>query len=703
MKVLPLWSFLISLSFSVRAEEHLELFQFKKPETVQALEANHAQIEVVADAKFPGLQITFQPSEWPNVYLRSGKAFQQRDWRGFGDLALEVANPEDEALALYVRVDDDFSADGTRHCRTGSFTVPAHGQGVMVLPVGASGVEGMRGQPARPGDWMMVTNGATLDGSHIVAFQVFLAQPAKPRRLILQNVRLRPPARAEGLVDRFGQYTGADWKGKVREEGDLEKQRRAEKKGLTALLVSSDRDAFGGWISGPRLKSNWYFRTAYVVGGKEVAVPTEAGKDGGRWWLVTPEGTLFFSLGMDCVWGGERTPTAGRERLFSWLPLQGDPLEEFAPVDERRWVDFHAINQHRKYGPTWRKQWPEVALRRLRSWGFNTIGNWSSPEVFRLRHMPYTVPIHYATTATIQTSWSGMPDVFSEKFSAETEAAVERETREWKDYPWCLGYFVDNELPWSGWGDSEAAHDELPRAVLACGGKQPAKREFVRLLRAKYDTVARLSEAWGGTWTSFDDLEQQPQKLSDKPTAACRGDLAAFLEAFARRYFAVVHAALRKHAPRQLYLGCRFAVRPPEVVRVAAEFCDVVTFNIYQKTLKAEEWAFTANLGKPCLVGEFHFGALDRGMFHGGLVPVANQEERGQAYQQYVESVLQLPAFAGCHWFQYRDEPLTGRFDGENYNIGFVDVTDQFYPELAAAAKVTNTRVYSALAGQERP
>jgi len=32
-----------------------------------------------------------------------------------------------------------------------------------------------------------------------------------------------------------------------------------------------------------------------------------------------------------------------------------------------------------------------------------------------------------------------------------------------------------------------------------------------------------------------------------------------------------------------------------------------------------------------------------------------------------------LPYSLGAHWFAWRDEPVLGRMDGENYNIGFVD------------------------------
>jgi len=57
--------------------------------------------------------------------------------------------------------------------------------------------------------------------------------------------------------------------------------------------------------------------------------------------------------------------------------------------------------------------------------------------------------------------------------------------------------------------------------------------------------------------------------------------------------------------------------------------------------------------------------------------------------------VLTHPNFVGCHWFQYNDQPLTGRwFDGENYNIGFVTVTDTPYPEMVEAAREIHGMAY---------
>ena len=125
-----------------------------------------------------------------------------------------------------------------------------------------------------------------------------------------------------------------------------------------------------------------------------------------------------------------------------------------------------------------------------------------------------------------------------------------------------------------------------------------------------------------------------------------------------------------------------------EAIAAAAQVCDVVSFNIYQREVDPKEWAFLNDLGKPAIIGEYHVGATDSGMFHTGLVSAADQDERAAVFAGYLRSVIDHPALVGCHWFQYADQPLTGRaLDGENYNIGFVTVADTPYPEMLRAAR----------------
>jgi para-nitrobenzyl esterase len=75
---------------------------------------------------------------------------------------------------------------------------------------------------------------------------------------------------------------------------------------------------------------------------------------------------------------------------------------------------------------------------------------------------------------------------------------------------------------------------------------------------------------------------------------------------------------------------------------------------------------------------------------------VGDQCARGRGYRRVVEGALRHPLFVGSHWFQYRDQPLVGRGDGENYQIGFVDVCDRPYAQLAEAGNRASRKVATA-------
>nr|MBP7053987.1 beta-agarase [Phycisphaerae bacterium] len=69
-------------------------------------------------------------------------------------------------------------------------------------------------------------------------------------------------------------------------------------------------------------------------------------------------------------------------------------------------------------------------------------------------------------------------------------------------------------------------------------------------------------------------------------------------------------------------------------------------------------------------------------------------QDRADKYRSYLESALRNPCIVGTHWFQYKDQPTTGRGDGENYQIGFVDICDTPYPEIVQAARDVGYSMY---------
>jgi hypothetical protein len=463
-----------------------------------------------------------------------------------------------------------------------------------------------------------------------------------------------------------------------------------------------DRDRFGGWTGGPKRKATGFFRTE---------------KMDGKWWLVDPDGRLFLSIGIDCVNTDAATMTTGRERMFEWLPRSGDPFARFVghvtgvhsgPAKEGDTFNFLAANLYRKYGENYQKAYFDVSLRRLPSWGFNTIGNWSDRVLYGNGRAPYVatagVSGDHARLSSGSDYWGKMHDPFDPRFARSVAEGLADVIARVKDDPWCVGYFVDNELSWGGAGE-EGGRFGLGIGALLEPGTQPAKRALVDQLKKRRGTIEALNAAWKtgfADWRALDAPFRAPTPMPD----GMKADLAAFVKELARVYFRTIRDELRRADPNHLYLGCRFAWSTPEAVEAAAEYCDVVSFNIYAPRVEPNRWAYLNKLGKPCIIGEFHFGALDRGLFHTGLVSTRNQAERAAMYIDYLHSVLDHPAFVGCHWFQYVDEPLTGRwFDGENYNIGFVTVTDTPYAEMVAAARKVHAEAYTRRFGSagERP
>ena len=61
--------------------------------------------------------------------------------------------------------------------------------------------------------------------------------------------------------------------------------------------------------------------------------------------------------------------------------------------------------------------------------------------------------------------------------------------------------------------------------------------------------------------------------------------------------------------------------------------------------------------------------------------------EQARLFREYAGACLDHPRYVGCHWFQYHDQPASGRFDGENFACGLTSVCDVPHPELVLAAR----------------
>jgi hypothetical protein len=373
----------------------------------------------------------------------------------------------------------------------------------------------------------------------------------------------------------------------------------------------------------------------------------------GRWWFADPDGHLFLSTGVNGVGTASGTRVKGREDLFAALPpAQLGPAASGA--------SFYTWNLQRRYGDDWRAKWAEAAARRLAAWGFNSIHYWGTrdQDARAEPRVPYAQMLRWQLGRAIM----GMPDVYAEDFERRVDESAAAQLDSRSRDPWMLGYFIGNEPSWPG--------READLVDLLLAGPAGAMQTRLKAHLEAGDTLERRK--------SF------------------------VLGAF-RRYVDVISAAVRRHAPNHLNLGIRFGGDPREEVLGAARGFDVFSINIYRyappRATLDRVYALTR---LPILIGEFHIGAPERGLAP-GLVQAKNQEERAVAYRYYVEQAMAHPAMVGTHWFQWVDQPATGRNDGENYNIGLVDVTDQPYAELAAAARTTHARLLAIHRGSVPP
>ncbi|MGA2865453.1 MAG: beta-galactosidase [Verrucomicrobiota bacterium] len=665
------------------------LFDFTGDFDLGRVVATDAQATKSADGS--ALRVsTGRQTAWPGVTLPAPGGHW--DLSPFAQVRLKVRNPGADKLTVFCRVDNP-GADGTEHCVTGSAAVGPGATATLQVPLTRASADqlggklfGMRGYPVAPG------GPGTVEPRNLTQLLVFLSKPGADRVFEVEDIRAAgtytPPTAwvtdADPFfpfIDTFGQYRHKDWPGKVKSLADLAAAREQETAQLAARPGPPDWDQYGGWAAGPQRQATGFFRTEKV---------------NGKWWLVDPQGRLFFSHGLDCVRSLDTTPVAERESWFQDFPGKQPEFAEFLSRgyalkghyagQTPQCFAFGGANLARKYGPAWPQAARAVIHKRLRSWGINTIANWSDEATRLMRLTAYTDTIGSGRARMIAGSegyWGKFPDVFDPGFAESLRRSLEPKRAKSAGDPWCIGYFSDNEM---SWGDDLS----LALGALKSPPDQPAKRAFLSDLKAKYAEIAKLNQAWSANYASWEALLASRQ-APDQEKA--RADLAAFYTKAAEQYFRTVRDTLKAVAPHQLYLGCRFAWGNARAAAAAAKYCDVVSYNLYQRSVA--EFKFNGGADVPLMIGEFHFGALDRGMFHTGLVPVADQEARALAYKDYVQGALRHPQFVGCHWFQYHDEPVTGRqYDEENYQIGFVDVADTPYAETVRACRDVGYNLY---------
>ena len=359
----------------------------------------------------------------------------------------------------------------------------------------------------------------------------------------------------------------------------------------------------------------------------------------GRWRFIDPEGNYFYSIGKVNI----------------------------RPADGTGYDDIKA-----NYGDSI-VNWADAQREHYLKYGFNTAGGWSF--LFRPKQedgsysgnlnldavkgknaMPigsivvYGVGIRYAMsiggatkdTSTQQDFEGGVPPVFNPDFEEKCNEIIRDYVTPWKDNPYILGWWSDNEIAESlTLLDNALAMDPTNEIYVYT---HAAAWEWLRQRTGKRDA----------------DLIDVTDTLREE-----------FREFVYDRYYRIMSEAFHKYAPNHLYLGNRhfqFAETSQGIFKAAERYCDVLCFNLYRHWTPDIADTWTAYADVPILITEWYANLETEGAAGGFFVNTT--ADSGKFYQNFALRLLEAKNIVGFHYFTDVKDEVMGRYVREfNYNL----------------------------------
>ena len=359
--------------------------------------------------------------------------------------------------------------------------------------------------------------------------------------------------------------------------------------------------------------------------------------------------------------------------------------------------------------------WADETLARLADWGFTMIGNACPFGLLGHKTLPHVRNIQLGQRVCRgDPDWyikewkfrpcSALPNVFHPQFAAACEWRAREQCAPFKDDPWLVGWFIDNELAW--WCESRATlATGLFDAVAALPPEHSAKKELERWISKK----SELSPE-GALKPRSGHLSREAALNGGEVDFDIKVD---FLRHYARTYYEKTTAAIRKADPNHMVMGSRYAGlngAHPVVWEEAGRFCDIVTFNCYPwadldmgivfdkkggvpMTERFQEYHGYAK--KPLMITEWSFPAMDHGhpCTTGAGQRFRTQKERAEATSLFARTMLADPHVAGYDYFKWYDQPREGttRWCPEDCNYGLVNDAGRPYPEITGVFKALHS------------
>jgi hypothetical protein len=413
---------------------------------------------------------------------------------------------------------------------------------------------------------------------------------------------------------------------------------------------------------------------------------------GGRWWLVDPRGKPTWIMGTMASYPG--ISGNGHTGLAEW-------------VKERY--------------PS-RPDYCRLAYDLVQSWGFNGLAAWTPEEFDDISGHRYEKGEPYLPTFRVMGLCSqgdkdyylrnrdgdvkgpshAFADPFNPRWRRDARRKAESIVKQYRDRPWFVGYFIDNEIDYRDaflyiWADYSG-------------------REFIKYLQGRYGSIGALNRAWTSDFASY-DYGDFNDILADKPEPRDFNDplYLDFTEVERRligEYVNFTYDLVKGLDPGHLVISNRLNLGPmPDLNRHADLWgrYDLVAMNIYPQNLlygfSPGELALMETLyrgtGKPIIIGEWSVPAMDSGLYDPAPDPLdrpldwswtqvfRNQSERAEAYRACMMQLASQPYMVGAGWFKLLDVDSPTR----RANRGIIGAGHKPYAELIAGMSSTHSEL----------
>ena len=336
----------------------------------------------------------------------------------------------------------------------------------------------------------------------------------------------------------------------------------AGRRTAATAAANPELDQYGGW-TGKKFEATGWFRT----------------EKHDRWWLVTPEGNAFLTLGVNHFhphfWNQDYNREAWRKRLG----VASMNLQQSGPA-LRAWF-----------------------LETCREYGFNTVGVHNTLQVLNAPRavMPYVQPIAFVEIPHWKTEIpdDNFVDVFADEFELHCDQLARQLALPIKDDPFLLGYAM-TDCPLFTEEDCRERTDVIggarregrvgwPRRLRNLPAAAAGKQAYVATVRDLYGgKIGDFNTTYGTSFDSFDALERAKQwrQQTDLSNASETRDNIEFLKRVVFKYYQTAREAIRRYDPNHLFFGDKINANTDAldtVLPVTSQFTDVVFYQMYAR------------------------------------------------------------------------------------------------------------------------